>query len=155
MCSTASWNAEHADRNWPTSKHQFCRSTEASIMQCNVASISKKEFYWWAYRQQGCCAVWRYAQYEPDVTLSQCCIHQEHPSDWKVTCLCKQDQVRTCISTSMWGKFITFAVTYVGKRNVFYYGLSEYAHSLQQCLSLTLYKQCEKLTMKFLTSCGV
>jgi hypothetical protein len=31
--------------------------------------------------------------------------HQEHPSDWIVTCLCKQDKTWRCVSTSRCGPF--------------------------------------------------
>ena len=57
----------------------------------------------------------------------------------------QNNQACTCICTSMWGGcFLTFVVTVVNMRNVFYYELSEYAQ-------LILYKWCGQLTIKFLT----
>lgn len=84
------------------------------------------------YKVQAC-AVWRYdIQHEPQVALHLHCIHQEHPSDWiTVMWLCQHNQACMCICTSPDRPFLTYVVTKVIMRNVFYYGLFEYPHSLQ------------------------
>lgn len=50
----------------------------------------------------------------------------------------QNDQACACICTNVWGPFLTFVVTVVNMRNVFYYELSEYAQ-------LTLYNWCGQL----------
>jgi len=77
-----------------------------------------------AYKVQAC-AVWRYdTEHEPQVALHLYCIHQEHPSDWiTVMWLWQHSQACMCICTSPDRPFLTFVVTTVSMRNVFYYGL--------------------------------
>jgi hypothetical protein len=69
------------------------RASMGDVASCILyfSSISIFWQYMTAYKQQVCCAVWRYdVQCKPKVTLHLNSVNQKRSSEWIVMCLCKQ-----------------------------------------------------------------
>ena len=128
MRSSVSCSATYVDRSWTGLKSQLPRKTWFNATWLPL----QRQVLLTTYKVQAC-AVWRYyIQHELQGAVHLHCIHQQHPSDWIIVkWLCQHNQACMCSCTSPDRPFLTFVVTTVSMRNVFYYGLFQYPHSLQ------------------------
>jgi hypothetical protein len=104
MCSTSRWSTEYVSKSWPGPSYPFRWWTVESIIQCDVASISKTEFYCWGINSRLFVQWGNMIAYVESARSCFAPVLHMLGMPLRLNCYVslQTDQAFTCICTSMW-----------------------------------------------------